>query len=646
MSQISFSDLPDKNIQKETAKEKEKTPERKKRRYSSISSDSDMSFISNINAEIKNIVENEEDLSFSSNSEQESTNKKSDIEYLLDPKFWKASKDSWYDNEFNHEKKIFVNKKFSSDGKKHGKNGFDESNKQSTQENEDEDMRDEHLHNISSSESNITPLNSLGNNENSENEMHSDKIQIKKEKNENNELNDKKIQNKFNLNEQGLNDIIKNNNADYYNIISPNILMDDSNFANTINFKNINSDSKFIYPFDSMNYISNQSGPNYFQNSFLPQNYMKLAAKYNLPSPLGSRNIISLNNDNNNKSSKLLNEKNEYNSEQNVKNDNINGQNNKIVNSTNNDYNKKISPYQKDIIGLPLIINQNNSQNMPLNYSNSPKLNLNMTYYPKIQNHSLQMNKQSIAQSSSSNLLHELKDSHNTTNINNNNNNFQEKNQKNSNSMPFEAGNINNKLQINNKADGNNNYIYQNNKMKNGFNKNMNNANNNKGQKGEKQFLNLDNIASGKDIRTTIMIRNIPIKYTDEILNETFKDFHGKYDCLYMPYDYEKNGNKGYAFINFVNPLHILLFHERFNGKKWVHFESPKICELNMAHFQGVNEIQKHAKNFKGLKKVSYNNINENIVIPIKYFSKIKSRFPKMKYENKNKKEFLVKSFE
>ena len=646
MSQISISDLPDKNIQKETAKEKEKTPERKKRRYSSISSDSDMSFISNINAEIKNIVENEEDLSFSSNSEQESTNKKSDIEYLLDPKFWKASKDSWYDNEFNQEKKIFGMKKFSSDGKKHGKNGFDESNKQSTQENEDEDLRDEHLHNISSSESNITPLNSLGNNENSENEMHSDKIQIKKEKNENNELNDKKVQNKFNLNEQGLNDIIKNNNADNYNIISPNILMDDSNFANTINFKNINSDSKFIYPFDSMNYISNQSGPNYFQNSFLPQNYMKLAAKYNLPSPLGSRNINSLNNDNNNKSSKLLNEKNEYNSEQNVKNDNINGQNNKIVNSTNNDYNKKISPYQKDIIGLPLIINQNNSQNMPLNYSNSPKLNLNMTYYPKIQNHSLQMNKQSISQSSSSNLLPELKDSHNTTNINNNNNNFQEKNQKNSNSMPFEAGNINNKLQINNKADGNNNYIYQNNKMKNGFNKNMNNANNNKGQKGEKQFLNLDNIASGKDIRTTIMIRNIPIKYTDEILNETFKDFHGKYDCLYMPYDYEKNGNKGYAFINFVNPLHILLFHERFNGKKWVHFESPKICELNMAHFQGVNEIQKHAKNFKGLKKVSYNNINENIIIPIKYFSKIKSRFPKMKYENKNKKEFLVKSFE
>ena len=643
MSQNSFSDLPVKNIQKETIEIKEKTPERKKRKYSSISSDSDLSFISNINAEIKNIVENEEDLSFSSNSEQESLNKKTDIEYLLDPRFWKTTKDSWYDSEFSQEKKIFNKKKFSSDGKKNGKNIFDESNKQSTQENEDEDIRDEHLHNISSSESNITPLNSLGNNENSENEIHSDKIQIKKEKNENNDaINDKNIKNKFNLNEQVKIDLNQNNNKDNINnIISSNILMDDFNFANNINFKNINSDSKYIYPFEPINYLPNQTGPNIFQNSFLPQNYMKLASKYNLPSPLGSRNIISLNNDINNKSAKLLNEKNEYNSEQNVKNDMINGQNNKNSNSTNNDYNKKINPYQKDIIGLPLIINQNNSQNMSLNYNNNSKLNLNMTYYPKIQNHSLQMNKQSIAHSNSSNLLPELKDSHNSNNINNNiSNNFQEKNQKNNNNNNnlFEAGNINNKLQINN--------IYQNNKMKNGFNKNMNNINNIKGQKGEKQFLNLDNIASGKDIRTTIMIRNIPIKYTDEILNETFKDFHGKYDCLYMPYDYEKNGNKGYAFINFVNPLHILLFHERFNGKKWVHFESPKICELNMAHFQGVNEIQKHAKNFKGLKKVSYNNINENIIIPIKYFSKIKSRFPKMKYENKNKKEFLVKSFE
>ena len=176
--------------------------------------------------------------------------------------------------------------------------------------------------------------------------------------------------------------------------------------------------------------------------------------------------------------------------------------------------------------------------------------------------------------------------------------------------------------------------------------------NTNKGNnKGEKQFLNLDDLVSGKNTCTTVMIRNIPIKYTDKILNEELEEFKGKYDCLYVPYDYEKNGNKGYAFINFVHPLHILYFYEKFNGKKWKYFESLKICELNFAHFQGINEIQKHAKNYKGLKKpnfyLSTNGITENMVIPSKYILKLLQRFPKMKFtENKVQKTIVVQSFE
>ena len=145
------------------------------------------------------------------------------------------------------------------------------------------------------------------------------------------------------------------------------------------------------------------------------------------------------------------------------------------------------------------------------------------------------------------------------------------------------------------------------------------------------------------------MIRNIPIKYTEEMLFDALKEFNGKYDCLYLPYDFEKNGNKGYAFINFVNPLHILYFYEKFNGKKWVLFESSKICELNVAHFQGINEIQKHAKNIKGFKRPNFYNESEknNFVIPNKYLEKLLKRYPKMIYvENKNKKCIEVKSFE
>ena len=610
MSQISTEKIESKISQDIISKTQDNTPPKKARKYSSTSSDSE-SFLSNINAEIKNFIENEENnLSFSSNSEQESPYKKSDIDYLLDSRFWKASNISSYDTEYNQEKKIFGKCL-----KKSAKKELDVSNKQSTQENEDDEMRDEHMQ--SSMESNNSHLNALTNNESSEN----NNIDIncdKEEKNgsvENNNFSEnnanKDDTNKLNDNKDDIKDI--------NNLIGTNILLNGNNFSNNINYNNVTSDSKFIFPYDQINYMSNQAGSNYYPNSYISQNYMNFSSKYNLPSPLGSRNIISFNNDS--KLSKNLNEKNspDHNSEQNVKNEIINGQINKFSNTTNNDFSKKLNQNHKESIDLPLILNQNNTQNMSnINY-NVPKLNLNMTYYPKIQNRAIQLHKQSMDKSNNTNLLPELKDINNNTNNSNTNYAYQDKLVKNNNSI--EANNIKNPIT---------NYIYQNNKLKQGFNKNLQN-NNIKGQKGEKQFLNLDDIASGKDTRTTIMIRNIPIKYTDEILNDTFKDFHGKYDCLYMPYDYEKNGNKGYAFINFVNPLHILLFYEKFNGKKWMHFESNKICELNMAHFQGVNEIQ---------------NTNENIIIPSKYLSKIKNRFPNMKYENKNKKEFVVKSFE
>jgi hypothetical protein len=638
MSLISSENLQAKDIQEEISFQKENTPQKKERKYSSNSSDSD-SFISNINAEIKNFVENEENLSFSSNSDQESPYKKSDIEYLLDSRFWKADKNSTYDNEYNPEKKFFGLKKSKNYGEKNGKSKYEDSNKQSTQGNEDEEMRYEPIHNMSSSETNNSHLNSLGNNENSENEINCDKNSTKEGKNASNNISNNFAEKNSNKEENSKFDLNIGNDYDNNNLMGTNLLFNGSNFTNNLNYNNINENSKFNYPYEPINYMSNQTGSNYYQNSYLSQNYMNFASNYNMASPIGSRNIISLSN-NNNKISKNLNENNSDNSEQNVKNDNINGQNNKFLNSTNNGLTKKLNQNQKEIIDLPLILNQNNSPNSPINY-NIPKLNLNMTYYPKIQNRNLQIPKQSMDKSNSSNLLPELKDSHNSNT--NNNFNFPDKKTKNNN-IAVEINSINNNK---NNSNGNNSYNFTNNKMKTGFNKNMNNANNNiKGQKGEKQILNLDDIVSGKDTRTTIMIRNIPIKYTDEILNEALKEFQGKYDCLYMPYDYEKNGNKGYAFINFVNPLHILLFYERFNGSKWQHFESPKICELNMAHFQGVNEIQKHAKNFKGLKKPSHNSINENIIIPSKYLSKFKIRFPNMKYENKNKKEFVIKSFE
>ena len=563
------------------------------RKYSLNSSSDSESFFSDIKKDIKNLIEKDQELSFSSESDSESQNKNENINYLLEARFWKPQKNI----EINQEKKMKKNDK--------EKNGIrEESNKQSTQENEDEENRNDIIMpNISSSESGNSPLNTYINNEINENEK-------KYEKNlENKEQKDK------------INNNIKNTNSDINNINVSNILLNQTNFTNGINYKNINNYSKFVFPYEHINYMGNQNMPNFFSGTYLAKNYINYNTNYNIPSQIENKTIIPINtntntatNNNVSKLSKLLNEK-----------------------PSNSNQDNKSSSIKDN--------SQQNSQKISNANYTSQKLNVNMTYNPHIQISSTSSNKQSKTSTennnkqsqNNSNASSEIKNANNKSN-----NTTQEKKTKN--------------IESKNSTNNNNKSLNNTNNRKlseQSFNKNIetstNNNNNNNinftTKKCEKLFLNLDDIASGKDLRTTVMIRNIPIKYTDNILNETFKEFHGKYDCLYMPYDHEKKGNKGYAFINFVNPLHILLFYEKFNGEKWVHFESSKICELNMAHFQGINEIQKHAKNFKELKKTCFK-FNEKIVIPSKYLHKIKKRFPKMKYsENSKKSEFEILSF-
>jgi hypothetical protein len=168
--------------------------------------------------------------------------------------------------------------------------------------------------------------------------------------------------------------------------------------------------------------------------------------------------------------------------------------------------------------------------------------------------------------------------------------------------------------------------------------------------KKEKQIIKLEDVALGKENRTTVMIRNIPIKYNDDNLLIELKPFDGKYDCLYMPFDYENGGNKGYAFLNLKSSYHVLLFYELFNNKCWMFYDSKKICELNYANFQGIEEIKKHANNYKGTKKPIYfldnNDANNKIEIPYKYLSLFLQAHPNMNYiDNKHKNVFIIESF-
>ncbi len=619
------------------AEEKIKKTESKK----SINSSSLESSFNNLNSEIKSIIENETDLSFSSNSNSDIEENKANIEHLFDYKYWRVKNEtnsetdepnSTYESQNDKDTPTKKDTFIFIDGKnspKQFQSKFSEvqemarisvgSNKQSTQSNEDEEARLDHLNNISYCESNNnSPINSLGNNENEENENKKGKSQINNEEIKTSENNKESIK--------------KNNN-----IINNKLF--NSGFNNFNNIQNLkyNNDSEYMYPYEQINYKNNALP--FFQGVYLHQQLCSFMHNYNYTA-LKKKNFLSNNNNLEEANSSKKNE--DFHS---PLDNNINGQNNQYVHSYMNNlntFNKKM-----DLVDLPLVLNnQNIPQNNVMNYR-YPKINYNMLCCPQIQPNNVPIQKAVVEKTNNnSNYLPNINSKENSSNLNDKN----DKNDKNTNNA------LNNKN--NNNLDNNNNVcqiIEQNNKIKINnknfiINKNSNMLNNKVNLKGEKQVLNLDDIVTGKDTRTTVMIRNIPIKYTDEKLIEALNEFNGKYDCLYMPFDYEKNGNKGYAFINFVNPLHILYFYEKFNGKKWIYFESSKICELNCAHFQGINEIQKHAKNYKGQKKPSYysrNENNENMIIPSKYLLKLKKRFPKMQYsENKIKKVIVVKSFE
>ncbi|KAK6134959.1 hypothetical protein DH2020_031296 [Rehmannia glutinosa] len=115
----------------------------------------------------------------------------------------------------------------------------------------------------------------------------------------------------------------------------------------------------------------------------------------------------------------------------------------------------------------------------------------------------------------------------------------------------------------------------------------------------KKQYqLDLEKIANGEDIRTTLMIKNIPNKYTSKMLLAAIDETHkGTYDFLYLPIDFKNKCNVGYAFINMVSPSHIITFYEAFNGKKWEKFNSEKVASLAYARIQGKTALVSHFQN-------------------------------------------------
>ncbi|XWS67844.1 hypothetical protein CRYUN_Cryun04dG0039600 [Craigia yunnanensis] len=133
-------------------------------------------------------------------------------------------------------------------------------------------------------------------------------------------------------------------------------------------------------------------------------------------------------------------------------------------------------------------------------------------------------------------------------------------------------------------------------------------AGNNNGEKHPPIPLNDD----GKE--TTVMIRNIPNRYTREMLKDLLDQYcmvtnreaesqnagadeepsFSAFDFLYLPIDFVTKSNKGYAFVNFTNPGAARKFFYIWHDKHWDCFQSNKIREIYCAKLQGVKQLVKH----------------------------------------------------
>ena len=114
--------------------------------------------------------------------------------------------------------------------------------------------------------------------------------------------------------------------------------------------------------------------------------------------------------------------------------------------------------------------------------------------------------------------------------------------------------------------------------------------------------LDMQRIAIGEDKRTTLMVKNIPNKYTQKMLLTLMEErFAGNvpfpFDFFYLPIDFKNRCNVGYAFINMTTPHAIPALVEEFHGRRWPKFNSEKICRVAYARIQGKDALVQHFQN-------------------------------------------------
>lgn len=111
---------------------------------------------------------------------------------------------------------------------------------------------------------------------------------------------------------------------------------------------------------------------------------------------------------------------------------------------------------------------------------------------------------------------------------------------------------------------------------------------------------------------TTVMLRNIPNRYTRDMLVQRLNKSQGyekQFDFVYLPIDFNSKCNVGYAFINFRTPAAAAKFMQEFHkaqcSKVLPGFSSQKVVEVCYARVQGKDQNMDNLRDEKFIEKLS-----------------------------------------
>lgn len=104
---------------------------------------------------------------------------------------------------------------------------------------------------------------------------------------------------------------------------------------------------------------------------------------------------------------------------------------------------------------------------------------------------------------------------------------------------------------------------------------------------------------TGEGNETSLMIKNIPNKYTREMLLEDLDNngFKNLYDFFYLPIDFRTQCNMGYAFVNLVTVEDANRVRRVYQGRQLSAYNSAKICEVGAAKVQGKDKNVEQYRN-------------------------------------------------